>query len=88
MDYNTMQRQVILDKWMGLRAQTQKCSLIQIQRYNENKRNIMRYIIIIRKHRVACEDRGHILIVFVPAYVVGKNLNTPNWSSMSDDVIT
>ena len=44
MEHNTMQKQVILDKWMGLRAQTQKCSLIQIQRYNENKRNINKVI--------------------------------------------
>ena len=29
---------------MGLRAQTQKCSLNQIQRYNENKRNISKMI--------------------------------------------
>ena len=37
---------------------------------------------------MACEDRGRIMLVFVSACVVGKNLNTPNWSSMADDAIT
>ena len=31
MEHNTMQRQVILDKWMGLRAQTQSARLPKLQ---------------------------------------------------------
>ena len=40
------------------------------------------------KHHTASEDRVRILFVFVSARMVGKNLNTPNWSSMADDTIT
>ena len=37
---------------------------------------------------MACEDRERILFAFVSTCVVGKNPNTPNWSSMADDAIT
>ena len=39
------------------------------------------------KRCTACEDRGCILFVLVSVCVVGKNPNTPNWSSMADDAI-
>ena len=34
------------------------------------------------------EDSGHILFAFISAWVVSKDLNTPNWTSMADDAIT
>ena len=40
-----------------------------------------------KRHTVR-EDRGHILFAFVSTFVVGKNPNTPNWSSMADNAIT
>ena len=33
------------------------------------------------------KDRGSILFAFASAGVVSKNLNTPNWNSMTDDTI-
>ena len=38
------------------------------------------------KHCRGHEDRGRIFFAFVSACVVGKNPNTPNWSSLADDV--
>ena len=32
--------------------------------------------------------KGRILFVFVSVCVVGKNPNTPNWSTIADDAIT
>ena len=37
---------------------------------------------------MARTDQGRILFVFDFTCVVGKNLNTPRWSSMTDDAIT
>ena len=33
-------------------------------------------------------DRGRILFTFVSTWAIGKNQNTPNWSSMRQDAIT
>ena len=41
-----------------------------------------------KKRPKAREDHGLILFVFASACVVGKNPNTPNWSSMADNTIT
>ena len=35
-----------------------------------------------------CEDHGRILFAFISMCVIGKDMNTPNWSSMTDDTIT
>ena len=40
------------------------------------------------KHHMVREDLGRILFALVSTCVVGKNPNTPNWSSMADDAIT
>ena len=40
-------------------------------------------------HAYACKrSLGNILFMFVSVWVVGKDPNTPNWSSMADDAIT
>ena len=36
----------------------------------------------------ACEDHGRISFAFVSAWLVARNLNTPNWSYIADNTIT
>lgn len=41
----------------------------------------------VKKRRMVCEDLGGILFVLVSTCVISKNMNIPNWSSMTENTI-